>query len=67
MRILKEMPIVTGPMLLVFNKSDRVSSEVLAIAQEEYPNALFISATERLGLETLRRRLLQLVDYAVTV
>jgi GTP-binding protein HflX len=54
-------------MLLVFNKSDRVSSEVLAIAQEEYPNALFISATERLGLETLRRRLLQLVDYAVTV
>jgi GTP-binding protein HflX len=67
MRILKEMPIVTGPMLLVFNKSDRVSSEVLAIAQEEYPNALFISATERLGLDTLRRRLLQLVDYAVTV
>ncbi len=67
MRILKDMPIVPGPMLLVFNKADRVSSDVLAIAQEEYPQALFISATERLGLETLRSRLLQLVDYAVTV
>ena len=67
MRILKDMPIVPGPMLLVFNKADRVSSEELAIAQEEYPQALFISATERLGLETLRSRLLQLVDYAVTV
>jgi GTP-binding protein HflX len=67
MRILKDMPIVPGPMLLVFNKADRVSSDVLAIAQEEYPQALFISATERLGLETLRSRLLQLIDYAVTV
>ncbi|PSR19104.1 GTPase HflX [filamentous cyanobacterium CCP3] len=67
MRILKDMPIVPGPMLLVFNKADRVSSETLAIAQEEYPNALFISATERMGLETLRSRLLQLIDYAVTV
>ncbi|MGF1519245.1 MAG: GTPase HflX [Nodosilinea sp.] len=67
MKILKDMPIVPGPMLLVFNKADQVSSEELAIAQEEYPNALFISATERLGLETLRSRLLQLIDYAVTV
>ncbi|NJL49353.1 MAG: GTPase HflX [Leptolyngbyaceae cyanobacterium SM2_5_2] len=67
MRILNDMPIAPGPMLLVFNKADRVSQEDLAIAQEEYPHALFISATERLGLETLRHRLLQLIDYAVTV
>ncbi|HIK46660.1 MAG TPA: GTPase HflX [Leptolyngbyaceae cyanobacterium M65_K2018_010] len=67
MRILNQMPIAPGPMLLVFNKADRISSEDLAIAREEYPQALFISATERLGLETLRHRLLQLVDYAVTV
>jgi GTPase len=65
-QILKQMPIVPGPMLLVFNKSDRISSADLAIAQDEYPNALFVSATERLGLDTLRQRLLQLIDYAVT-
>jgi GTP-binding protein HflX len=63
MRILNAMPVAPGPMLLVFNKSDRVSSRDLAIAQEEYPNALFVSATERLGLATLRDRLTQLVAY----
>lgn len=67
MRILNQMPITPGPMLLVFNKADRVSSETLEIAKDEYPHALFISATERLGLDTLRQRILQLVDYAVTV
>lgn len=67
MRILNQMPITPGPMLLVFNKADRVSSDTLELAKDEYPHALFISATERLGLDTLRQRILQLVDYAVTV
>jgi GTP-binding protein HflX len=63
MRILNAMPVAPGPMLLVFNKTDRVSSQDLAIAHEEYPNALFVSAKERLGLATLRERLSQLVAY----
>jgi GTP-binding protein HflX len=67
MEILGEMPVATGPILLVFNKVDQVGGEALAIAKDNYPNALFISATERLGLETLRHRLLQLVHYAVAV
>jgi GTP-binding protein HflX len=62
--ILAEMPIATGPLLLVFNKVDRANSEALAIAQDNHPQALFISATARLGLETLRQRLLTLVNYA---
>lgn len=65
MGLLKGMPVTPGPMLLVFNKLDEVGSDELAIAQEEYPNAIFISATKRLGLEHLRQKLLQLVDYAV--
>lgn len=65
MRILNQMPIAPGPMLLVFNKADQISSDTLIHAREEYPHALFISATERLGLDTLRQRLLQLVAYAV--
>ncbi|MBD0267374.1 MAG: GTPase HflX, partial [Cyanobacteria bacterium Co-bin8] len=67
MGLLQQMPITPGPILLVFNKLDDVGSDELAIAQEEYPQALFISATQRLGLETLRQKLLQLVDYAVSV
>jgi GTPase len=66
MTILAQMPISPGPILLAFNKLDQVDSDTLARAKEEYPQAIFISAAQRLGLETLRQRLLQLIDYAVT-
>jgi GTP-binding protein HflX len=52
--------------LIAFNKVDRVDSETLAFAQQEYPEAVFISATQRLGLETLRQRLVQLIDKPVS-
>jgi GTP-binding protein HflX len=64
MEILGQMPLIPGPILLVFNKLDRVDSETLAKAKEEFPLGLFISARDRLGLETLRQKLVQLVDYA---
>ena len=63
--VLAEMPALAGPALIVFNKVDRVDSETLALAQQEYPQAVFISATQRLGLETLRQRSLQLIDKSV--
>lgn len=66
MSILSQMPITPGPALLAFNKIDQVDGERLAFAQEEYPNAVFISASDRLGLETLRKRLAQLVHYAMS-
>ncbi|MBD0336976.1 MAG: GTPase HflX [Cyanobacteria bacterium Co-bin13] len=59
--VLNDLPAMPGPALLVFNKTDQVESEQLGIAQQTYPEALFISATQRLGLETLRQRMLQLV------
>jgi GTP-binding protein HflX len=65
MSILSEMPLTPGPALIVFNKIDRVDGDTLALAREEHPQAVFISASERLGLETLRQRLAQLVEYAV--
>ncbi len=67
MKILSEMPIAPGPVLLVFNKIDQVDGENLSLAQEEFPQAAFISASDRLGLETLRQRLCQLVRYAGVV
>ncbi|WP_353933089.1 GTPase HflX [Okeanomitos corallinicola TIOX110] len=63
--ILAQMPITPGPALVVFNKIDQVDSESLALAREEFPLAVFISASQRLGLETLRLRLSQLIQYAV--
>lgn len=63
--ILAQMPITPGPALVAFNKIDQVSSETLTLAREEFPLAVFISASQRLGLETLRHRLTQLIQYAV--
>ncbi len=67
MSILSKMPVAPGPMLLVFNKLDQVDSETLALAQEEFPQAIFVSACQRVGLETLRQRLLQLINYALAL
>lgn len=65
MAILSEMPITPGPALIAFNKIDQVDSDTLALAQEEFPQSVFISASDRLGLETLRQRLALLVNYAL--
>ncbi|MBF2019724.1 MAG: GTPase HflX [Hydrococcus sp. C42_A2020_068] len=65
MAILAEMPLTPGPMLIAFNKIDRVDGETLERAKEEFPLAVFISATERFGLETLTEKLGQLVHYAM--
>ena len=59
--ILSEMPIAPGPELVAFNKIDQVDSDTLALAKAEYPQAVFISASQRLGLETLRQKLAYLV------
>ncbi len=63
--ILAQMPVTPGPALVAFNKIDQASSQTLALAREEFPLAVFISASQRLGLETLRQRLAQLIQYAV--
>ncbi len=65
MSILAEMPVTPGPILVAFNKIDQVDSESLVLAQEEFPQGVFISASERLGLETLRQKLAQLIHYAL--
>ncbi|MBM0743728.1 GTPase HflX [Phormidium sp. CLA17] len=66
MTILSGMAIAPGPSLLAFNKIDQIDGDTLMLAKEEHPQALFISASERLGLETLRHRLGQLVHYAAS-
>jgi GTP-binding protein HflX len=64
--ILRSMPIAPGPALIVFNKIDQVDGETLRLAQEEFPLGVYISANLRIGLETLRHRVSQLIDYAVS-
>jgi GTP-binding protein HflX len=63
--ILQEMQAIPEKSFITFNKIDQVDSETLAKAQQEYPQAMFISATERLGLETFKQHLLQIIDESV--
>ncbi|MEG3842672.1 GTPase HflX [Microcoleus sp. herbarium14] len=65
MNILTDMPVTPGPALVVFNKIDAVDGDTLALAREEFPQAVFISAAKGLGMETLRDRLAQLIQYAL--
>ncbi|MCG6137563.1 MAG: GTPase HflX [Nostoc sp. LLA-1] len=62
LEILEEMPEIPEKSLIAFNKVDQVDSETLAQVQQDYPEAVFISATKRLSLETLKMRSLQLID-----
>ncbi len=55
--ILGEMPLMPPESLLVFNKIDQVDSETLTQAKETFPEAVYISAEQRLGLETLREKM----------
>lgn len=65
MGLLSQMPIAPGPILLVFNKLDKADTDALELAKDEYPQAVFISAANNLGMDTLRQKTLQLIDYAV--
>ncbi|MHC5737586.1 GTPase HflX [Nostoc sp.] len=62
LEILEEMPEIPEKSLIAFNKIDKVDSETWARVQQDYPEAVFISATQHLGLETLKMRSLQLID-----
>ena len=55
--ILADMPLAPNRSLIVFNKIDKADSDQLEIAKNNYPQGVFISAQKRLGLETLRSRL----------
>lgn len=56
-KIIDEISLVSNQVLLVFNKLDQVDKETLDLAKTKFPDALFISATSRIGLKTLRQRL----------
>ncbi len=57
MDILGEILLFGEDILLVFNKIDQVSQEAVEKAQFLYPEGLFVSASRRYGLETLRHKL----------
>jgi GTP-binding protein HflX len=66
-QILAQMPIAVGPILLAFNKCDRVADfgEIQDYIRAEQVNAVLISASKRKGFDELQQGLVNLVNYAV--
>ncbi|MBE9222150.1 GTPase HflX [Cyanobacterium stanieri LEGE 03274] len=56
--ILADMPLAPAEELIAFNKIDQADIEHLELAKETYPQAVFISASERIGFDNLRSRLM---------
>lgn len=61
--VLKEMNIEDRPILTVFNKIDRIDNpDLLQALSNRYPKAVFTSASKGMGLESLRRGLIALIE-----
>jgi GTP-binding protein HflX len=63
-RILTELGITETPRLTVFNKIDRLDPERLESLRIQHPEAAFVSAEQKIGLDDLRERLRAACDHA---
>jgi GTP-binding protein HflX len=60
--ILKGLEINERPTIIIFNKVDKVRDEqILKSAGREYPNALFVSATKKIRLENIKKKLAKII------
>ncbi len=72
-QVLEELKVHMAPSLIAFNKVDSVHDEAfLHQLSLQYPDALFISAHRRIGLQKLKTRILERMDsdfsdYIVTI
>jgi GTP-binding protein HflX len=56
-KILEELGITETPRLAVFNKCDLLDPERIEALKIQHPEAVFVSAEKKIGLEELRERL----------
>ena len=55
-KVLKDLG-CNSPILLVFNKTDKINDEKLQELETEYPQSIFISARTGMGIEQLKEKL----------
>ncbi|MDI6799235.1 MAG: GTPase HflX [Actinomycetota bacterium] len=55
--ILNDLKVMDADILSVFNKIDRISTEYIKRLKKVYPDAVFVSAKEGMGLEGLKERI----------
>jgi GTP-binding protein HflX len=61
-RVLKEINVWNKPVILVFNKIDKVSDSYIEKLKIKYKNAVFISALKKIGIRELYLRIKSFVE-----
>jgi GTP-binding protein HflX len=59
--ILKELKLDSKPLILLFNKIDKLSPESINIFKNKYPDAILVSALTKTNLEALKERIYRLI------
>ncbi|MBN2367305.1 MAG: GTPase HflX [Calditrichaeota bacterium] len=63
MKIIGELDAKSKPILTVFNKIDLLDDlAVLQSLRQEFPDAVFLSAARQIGLESLRKKIIQSLE-----
>jgi len=62
MKVLKELEVLNKSIIVVFNKIDKLSIDNLKALKLKYRNAVFTSATKKIGLEDLYEKIRKVID-----
>lgn len=60
--VLEEIGVHQKPIFIVFNKIDLVPADYLELVRYEYPDAVFISAKNKIGFQELYKKIAQYMD-----
>lgn len=60
--VLKDLELKDKPAVMVFNKIDKLTEEELKGLKVSYPDAIFISALKKTGLEELKKKIHELLS-----
>jgi GTPase len=61
-KVLKEIDVWGKPFFIVFNKIDKINSELLKSLRFKYRNALFVSALKKIGLEEIKLKIKKIIE-----
>jgi GTP-binding protein HflX len=62
MKVLKEIEVLHKPIIIVFNKIDKINDSELKVLKLKYRNTVFISALKKVGLGYLYEKIRKVID-----
>ena len=67
MQICEELQVHHKPVLIIFNKIDLLKDQgILQLLRKKYPDAIFLSATRNIGIESLKQKMVEFIEKKFT-